>query len=66
MKNTAHNLNEVKALTKEMILSGDIETFNGMTWYTHAGEYICRTFTGLDMFHLELPNVTTETIRMRI
>jgi uncharacterized protein YodC (DUF2158 family) len=64
MKNTAHNLNEVKALTKEMVISGDTEKYNGCNWYSHDGVYLCRTFTGSTMFHLELPNVTLETIRL--
>jgi len=64
MKNTAHNLFEVKALTKEKILSGDTESFNGMNWYSHLGVYLCRTFTGNEMFHLELPGGTNETTWM--
>ena len=64
MKMTVHNITEVKALIKESINSGDVEKFNGAQWFSHNGEYICRSFTSFEMFHLELPNVTTETIRL--
>jgi hypothetical protein len=56
MKFTAHNIDEVVALTKEMILSGDIVIYNGATWYDHNGNYICRSFTGETQVSLEIFN----------
>lgn len=58
MKNTAHNLLEVKILLREAIKEGDTLKYNGMSWYDHNGSFLGRSFTGSDMFHLELPNVT--------
>jgi hypothetical protein len=54
MKNTAHNLNEIKALLKESIISGDFEKHNGTHWYLHSGPFICRSIVTEKAFHLEI------------
>ena len=62
MKNTAHNIFEVKALSKEKANLGDYETFNGTTWYSHAGTYLCMTFVSWDKVIVELPNGEREVV----
>ena len=53
MKNTAHNLMEVKALVKEAYQSGNEMRHNLTKWFSHSGKYICQSIirdTEFDLF----------------
>lgn len=74
MKQNVHNILEVKALLKEELLSGDPDKYNGTMWYSHSGEYLCRSICTVNylcrsictvnIFHLEFPNNTVESYQI--
>lgn len=63
-KQTAHNLNEVKALIKESFSRGDEEAYQGTEWIAHTGERLCRSKIRLTEFELELPDMSSLTMEV--
>lgn len=57
IKNTAHNLNEVKALVKESYSSGNEMTFDKTKWFSHDGKFIATSF----VFDTEFELVVEDT-----
>lgn len=43
MKRTVHNPMEARALVKEAIDRGDIDSVNEVSWFTHSGVYLFTT-----------------------
>lgn len=43
MKRTVHNANEARALIREAIERGDIDSINEVSWFTHSDTYLFTT-----------------------
>jgi hypothetical protein len=56
MKNTAHNLNEVKALIKESYQNGNEMNFNKTQWFSHNGNFLCTSNVRDVEFELTVEN----------
>lgn len=61
-KQYVHNLNEVKALVKEAYAPGREDMYQGTLWYSHTGEFICRSKISDIDFELVLENRDSLTI----
>jgi propanediol utilization protein len=56
-KMTVHNLMEVKALIKESFAQGAEHEFNETKWFSHAGQYICKSFVRDVEFELVVEDI---------
>lgn len=59
IKNTAHNLNEVKALVREAFQNGNELEFHKTQWMSHSGTFICTSHVRDVEFELVVEDVDT-------
>jgi len=63
-KQSVHNQTELMALIREAYKKGSEDVLDGTRWYTHEGQFICKSNCALVEFELEFADLSSTTYQV--